>query len=55
MLAANRLKALSGDRAGQSSIRVNEQWRRCFVRRDGDAYAVEIVDSHGRWRWPSAL
>jgi toxin HigB-1 len=44
---ANRLEALSGDRAGQHSIRVNDQWRLCFVWRDGDAYDVEIVDYHG--------
>ncbi len=42
----NRLKALSGDRAGQHSIRINDQWRVCFVRRDGNAYQVEIVDYH---------
>lgn len=44
----NRLEALAGDRAGQYSIRVNDQWRICFVWHDGDAYAVEIVDYHGR-------
>ncbi len=43
---ANRLEALLGDRAGQHSIRVNDQWRLCFVWRDGDAYDVEIVDYH---------
>ncbi len=42
----NRLEALTGDRAGQHSIRVNDQWRLCFVWRDGDAYDVEIVDYH---------
>ena len=42
----NRLEALSGDRAGQHSIRVNGQWRVCFVWRDGHAYGVEIVDYH---------
>jgi proteic killer suppression protein len=42
----NRLEALSGDRAGQHSIRVNEQWRICFVWRDGEAYDVEFVDYH---------
>lgn len=42
----NRLEALSGDRAGQFSIRINDQWRICFVWRDGDAYEVEIVDYH---------
>jgi proteic killer suppression protein len=43
---ANRLEKLSGDRAGQYSIRINEQWRICFVWREGDAYDVEIVDYH---------
>ena len=43
---ANRLEALGGDRAGQHSIRVNDQWRLCFVWRDGDAYDVELVDYH---------
>jgi proteic killer suppression protein len=42
----NRLEALRGDRAGQHSIRVNDQWRLCFVWRDGGAYDVEIVDYH---------
>lgn len=42
----NRLEALSGDRIGQHSIRINDQWRICFVWRDGDAYDVEIVDYH---------
>jgi len=42
----NRLKALAGERRGQHSIRVNEQWRICFVWRDGDAYDVEFVDYH---------
>lgn len=42
----NRLEALSGDRAGQHSIRINAQWRLCFVWRDGDAFDVEIVDYH---------
>jgi proteic killer suppression protein len=42
----NRLEALSGDRAGQHSIRVNDQWRLCFIWRDGDAYDVELVDYH---------
>jgi toxin HigB-1 len=44
---ANRLEALAGDRVGQHSIRVDDQWRLCFVWRDGDAYDVEIVDYHG--------
>jgi proteic killer suppression protein len=48
----NRLEPLKGDRAGQFSIRVNDQWRICFVWRDGNAYDVEIVDYHwGRQRW----
>lgn len=42
----NRLEALKGDRAGQYSIRVNDQWRICFVWREGDAYRVEIADYH---------
>ncbi|MBK1646961.1 MAG: type II toxin-antitoxin system RelE/ParE family toxin [Thiocapsa sp.] len=42
----NRLEALSGDRTGQHSIRINGQWRLCFIWRDGDAYEVEIVDYH---------
>lgn len=43
---ANRLEKLSGDREGQHSIRINNQWRICFEWRDGDAYLVEIVDYH---------
>lgn len=42
----NRLEALKGDRKGQHSIRINEQYRVCFVWRDGDALDVEIVDYH---------
>ncbi len=42
----NRLEALSGDRAGQHSIRINNQWRICFVWREGNAHEVEIVDYH---------
>lgn len=42
----NRLEELKGDRQGQYSIRINDQWRICFVWRDGDAYDVEIVDYH---------
>jgi proteic killer suppression protein len=42
----NRLEALRGDRAGQHSIRINDQWRLCFRWKDGDAYEVEIVDYH---------
>ncbi len=40
------LEALKGDRAGQHSIRVNLQWRICFVWENGDAYDVEPVDYH---------
>lgn len=42
----NRLELLKGDRAGQMSVRINAQWRICFVWRDGDAEDVEIVDYH---------
>jgi toxin HigB-1 len=42
----NRLHALGGDREGQHSISINEQWRICFLWKDGDAYNVEIVDYH---------
>ena len=42
----NRLEALSGDRQGQHSIRINEQWRVYFVWREGHAHDVEIVDYH---------
>jgi toxin HigB-1 len=42
----NRLEALRGDREGQHSIRINEQWRICFVWRGGHCYEVEIVDYH---------
>ena len=42
----NRLEALKGNRKGQHSIRINEQWRICFVWRDGGADDVEIVDYH---------
>jgi len=42
----NRLEKLKGDRAGQFSIRVNDQWRICFRWEDGDAYEVEIADYH---------
>jgi proteic killer suppression protein len=42
----NRLEKLSADRAGQYSIRINDQWRICFEWSDGDAYEVEIVDYH---------
>ncbi|MBS0215906.1 MAG: type II toxin-antitoxin system RelE/ParE family toxin [Proteobacteria bacterium] len=43
---ANRLEALKGDRRGQYSIRINEQWRICFRWKAGDAHDVEIVDYH---------
>ena len=42
----NRLEALSADRQGQYSIRINDQWRVCFEWRDGDAHNVEIVNYH---------
>ncbi|MDR0477932.1 MAG: type II toxin-antitoxin system RelE/ParE family toxin [Desulfobulbaceae bacterium] len=42
----NRLEALKGDRKGQWSIRINEQWRICFGFKDGNAYDVEIADYH---------
>ena len=42
----NRLESLSGDRDGQYSIRINDQWRICFFWDQGDAYQVEIVDYH---------
>jgi len=44
--AANRLEKLRGERAGQYSIRVNDQWRICFEWRDGHAWNVELVDYH---------
>ena len=43
---ANRLEALKGNRKGQHSIRINDQWRVCFRWKDGDAHDVEIVDYH---------
>ena len=42
----NRLERLSGNRAGQWSIRVNDQWRLCFTWKDGEARQVEMVDYH---------
>ncbi len=42
----NRLEALVDDRAGQHSIRINDQWRICFIWKDGHAYEVAIVDYH---------
>jgi proteic killer suppression protein len=43
---SNRLEKLKGDRAGQHSIRINDQWRICFIWQTGDAHEVEIVDYH---------
>ena len=43
---ANRLEALQGDRKGQHSIRINDQFRVCFVWREEDAYNVEVTDYH---------
>ena len=43
---ANRLEALKGDRSGQHAIRINDQWRICFIWREGHAHQVEIVDYH---------
>jgi len=45
-LPGNRLERLRGDRAGQYSIRINDQWRICFEWREGHAFEVEIVDYH---------
>ena len=45
-LPSNRLEALHGDRQGQHSIRINDQWRVCFVWQEDGAHAVEIVDYH---------
>jgi toxin HigB-1 len=42
----NRLEKLTGDRAGQFSIRINDQWRICFGWKDSDAFNVEIADYH---------
>ena len=43
---ANRLEKLSGNRAGQYSIRINDQWRVCFAWKSGEAFEVEITDYH---------
>ena len=43
---SNHLEALKGERKGQHSIRINKQWRICFVWNNGDAFDVEIVDYH---------
>jgi proteic killer suppression protein len=45
-LPGNRLEALKGDRAGQHSIRINDQWRVCFVWKGNSAHDVKIVDYH---------
>ena len=45
-LPSNRLEALSGNRAGQHSIRINHQWRICFCWGDNGPFDVEIVDYH---------
>ncbi len=42
----NRLEELKDDRKGQHSIRINDQWRICFIWKDEDAYDVEVVDYH---------
>jgi proteic killer suppression protein len=46
LLPGNRLERLKGDRQGQYSIRINDQWRLCFTWRGGNACDVEIVDYH---------
>ncbi len=43
---ANRLEKLKGERTGQHSIRINDQWRICFEWHNGDAFKVEIIDYH---------
>ena len=43
---ANRLEKLAGNREGQYSIRINDQWRICFIWDEGDAFEVEITDYH---------
>jgi toxin HigB-1 len=45
---SNRLEALERERRGQHRIRISDQWRICFVRRDGDDYDVEVTDYHSR-------
>ena len=45
-IPGNRLESLRGDRKGQWSIRINQQWRICFKWKDGDSVDVEIVDYH---------
>ena len=46
VIPGNRLEALRGDRKGQHSVRINDQWRICFVWRDGEAHDVEVTDYH---------
>jgi proteic killer suppression protein len=46
VLPGNQLEALRGNRAGQHSIRINDQYRACFVWRNGNAFEVEVVDYH---------
>lgn len=46
LLPSNRFKALGGDRQGQFSIRINDQWRICFTWQDDGPHDVEIVDYH---------
>jgi proteic killer suppression protein len=43
---ANRLEKLKGERKAQHSIRINDQWRICFIWEDGNAFEVQIVDYH---------
>jgi len=43
---SNHLEQLKGERKGQFSIRINDQWRICFEWRDGNAYGIEIIDYH---------
>jgi len=43
---SNHLEALCGDRKGQHSIRINQQWRICFIWKDGNAHDAEIIDYH---------
>jgi len=46
VLPSNRLESLSGDRKGQRSIRINQQWRICFIWKEDGPHEVEIVDYH---------
>ena len=45
-VAGNHLESLKGERKGQYSIRINDQWRICFIWREGDVFDVEVVDYH---------